>query len=236
MINGLYSSVTVLNSLAKQQEMTANNLAHLNTPGHRRAAMRFTEPIQYDEFDDDIPDTRRSTIAADFSAGRKDHSGRPLDLAIQGDGFFAFESPSGTLYSRSGVLFRDVESNQLVNVDGFPVLDQDFEPIVYSGALSELVIDGSGRISVNGQAGAQLAIVQFDDNRKLESHNQTWFHRGQAEIKPTENASVMQGVREMSNASPVTELISLIVGSRHFEAAQRAIRTMSDAIQGSIRA
>ncbi len=236
MISGLYSGASVLNSIATQQEATAANLAHLNTPGHRRAIFSFAEPNQNEEFELEMASDQIEQMVADFSPGRKDFTGRTLDLAIQGDGFFQYQTPDGPAFSRNGVLHRDIINNHLVNSEGYPLIGNNDLPVVYDGPLNDLQISDDGAIFNAGREIGRLSIVQFDDNHKLESKNQTWFRQGQAQIVPTTDATVMQGAREMSNASPVTELISLIVGSRHFEATQRAIRTIADSMQESIRA
>ena len=236
MISGLYSGAAVLNSIANQQEATAANLAHLNTAGHRRAIFSFAEPPRNEELEFDLPTERREQTVADFSPGRKDFTGRTLDLAIQGDGFFQYQTPDGLAFSRNGVLHRDIINNHLVNSEGYPLIGSNDLPVVYDGPLNELQISDEGVIFNAGREVGRLAIVQFDDNQKLESENQTWFRQGQAQIVPTADATIMQGARELSNASPVTELISLIVGSRHFEATQRAMRTIADSMQESIRA
>ena len=227
MLNGLYSGASALDMLARQQETIASNLAHLNTPGHRRSVFSFAQTS-----DTAISGESAAKSAFDFQDGRLEPTGRELDLAMTGDGFFVYQGEEGKLYSRSGVLFRNSETNELVNGDGIPILGED-GPIAVTGAISEIVIGSDGTISAGQQQIGKLAIVQFDNNRLLESDGQTYFREGTAQETPAEGIQVQQGVRELSNASAVTEMISLIVGSRHFEAAQRAIRMISDTLQES---
>lgn len=231
MLEGLYSGATALHALNKQQEAIASNLAHLNTPGHRRMIFSFVERMQQTEEQNAQPGTRVKEQAADFTQGRHQTTGRKLDLAISGDAFFTYQGSEGLMYSRSGVVFRNPETNELVNGDGFPILDDGDSPVTYDGPLSELAVAADGTYSRAGQRLGKLGIVQFDNNRALESENQTYFQVGGAQVSPAENVMVHQGTRELSNAHPVTEMISLMVGSRQFEASQRAIRMMSEAIQ-----
>jgi flagellar basal body rod protein FlgG len=235
MFTGLYRSATALDGLNQQQEAVASNLAHLNTPGHRRLILTFREQMDQTEGSDQESGTTVERPSADFSQGRQQATGRPLDLSIQGDGFFVYRGESGEMYSRSGVVFRNPESNELVNGDGFPILDDGGSPIVYDGPLSELGVGADGTVSQRGVSVGKIALVQFDDNHQLSSENQTYFRAGGATPSPAENYSIVQGSRELSNAHPVMELISMMVGSRHFEASQRAIRTLSDAIQENTR-
>lgn len=239
MLNGLYSSATALDGLSRQQEAIASNLAHLNTPGHRRMVFSFVERLDAETETTARPGMKVERQAADFSEGPMQDTGRPLDLALHGDAFFVYEGTEGEMFSRSGVVFRDPETNQLRNGDGFPLLDSYRKPITYEGALSDLVIGADGTLSQAGPTAFQtlgkLAIVQFNDNQLLQSENQTYFRLGTATESPAENFTLRQGAREMSNASPVTEMISLMVGSRHFEMSQRAIRMISESLQQQVR-
>jgi flagellar basal-body rod protein FlgF len=235
MFNGLYSGATALHALNRQQEAIASNLAHLNTPGHRRMIFSFHERMEQMQPSEARPGMRVMEQAADFTQGRHQPTGRPLDLAIGGDAFFSYQGAEGTMYSRSGVVFRNPENNELVNGDGFPLLDDGGQPVTYEGPLSELSIGSDGLIARRDQTFGKIGVFQFDDNRGLESENQTYFRAGSAEVSPAEQFTVHQGTRELSNAHPVSELISLMVGSRHFEASQRAIRMMSEAMQENTR-
>jgi flagellar basal-body rod protein FlgF len=235
MLNGLQSCASAMEALTRQHEVTASNLAHMNTPGHRRMVTNFAEQLGGEADAEARPGTKAGAPTADFTAGRLMESGRNLDVAIKGDGFFAFESEDGVVYSRSGVLFLDTETKQLVNADGFPVLDSGNSPVTFDGVESALSIGNDGTLSSKGQTLGKLGVFSFDDNKKLESINQTFFRIGQATAKGESDASIVQGARELSNVSPLTELVALITGSRHFEAAQRAMRMISDSVQENTR-
>lgn len=234
MLNGLYGSATALDALGKLQEATASNLAHLNTPGHRRLVSGFSEmldPLGSHALPGSILDRQ----TADFRSGRLERTDRPLDLSMQGDGFFVYRGANGEMYSRNGVLHRDAETNELTNSDGFRILDENRQPIVFAGELSTLAIGADGSISDGSQSVGKLAIASFDDNRLLESENQTYFRQGTATPRDAEGVSLIQGSRELSNTDAVTEMISLIVCTRHFEAIQRTLRTISDTLQANTK-
>ena len=126
---------------------------------------------------------------------------------------------------------------QLVNGDGLPILSDGNRVTIPPGVPdSNIRIHTSGNIAAGKYKLGQLSLVTFDDNQKLQSESGTYFRAGDAIGSTSKKVTVIQGARELSNAHPVSELISLIIGSRHFEAAQRAIRTMSDTIQESMQA
>ena len=235
MLNGLQSCASAMESLNRQHEVTAANLAHMNTPGHRRMVMNFAEQLSSQDETEGRPGTTAGAPTSDFTVGRLLETGRNLDVAIKGDGFFAFESPGGVVYSRSGVLFMDGATKNLVNADGFPVLDSGNSPVTFDGMEQQLSVGSDGTLSSNGKSFGKLGIFSFEDNKKLESINQTLFRTGQATPRAESDATIVQGSRESSNVNPLTEMVALITGSRHFEAAQRAMRMISDSIQENTR-
>lgn len=237
MINGLQSGATALDIFSRQQELVSTNLAHLNTPGHRRMVFSFHEKTAgVDGTIDSQMGANVDRIQIDFSQGRLEPTDRQLDVAISGKGFFVYQGANENIYSRNGVLFRSPEG-ELLNGDGLPIMGEG-GPIVIPPEVSDLdlAIDASGRITANGTEFGKLSIVTFDDNQLLSTESQTYFRANGAISSPAEEFSLVQGSRELSNAHPVTELISMIVSSRHFEAAQKVIRMISETIQEATRA
>ncbi len=240
MFDALYSGASTLDVLAQQQDMIASNLAHLNTPGHRRTLASFAERMKEASGGAATdasrrPGTKLDTKTFDFTAGRLESTGRKLDLSIKGDGFFAFQGPDGEVYSRDGVVFRTPDG-QLVNRAGFPLLG-DGGPINVSPAapMNDIVIGSDGTVSVGSQTSGKIKVVSFENPSLLTSDSGIMFQQGGATIKNDAQYTIHQGTRELSNAHPVTELVSLIVGSRHYESAQRAIRAISDVLQENMQ-
>jgi flagellar basal body rod protein FlgG len=154
-----------------------------------------------------------------------------LDIALKGDGFLIYRGANGDVYSRNGILQRNSSTNELTNSDGLRLLGQGLEPIVYAGDLSKLTIGSDGTLFEGTQRIGKIEIASFDNNALLESENQTYFRLGKAVVSPPQDVTVVQGERELSNTDPVTEMISLIVSTRHFEASQRVMRTIADTLQ-----
>ena len=127
MISGLYSAASGLLAAEMNQDIVARNLAHVNVPGFRRALLPFetleTElaAISNGEDINALVGTYAQSIAIDFSPGTVESTGRSLDVAIMGDGFFVIEGENGPLYTRNGV-FDINEQGELVNRSGMPVL------------------------------------------------------------------------------------------------------------------
>lgn len=236
MINGIYSSATAMDNYSRQQEVISSNLANINTPGFRRGVMAFGEFSEQPGLNrQPRGGARVSDVAIDFSTGGRQATERPLDISIAGDGFFVFQNESGELYSRNGVLFRGPDGT-LVNQDGMPILGAG-QTVEIPNEVNDrdLSINESGTIFANGRELGTISVVKFDDSQLLNPKGQVYFQLGTAVKSDAPDARIIQGSREMANTQAVTELISMIVGSRNFESAQRAMRTIFDSIQQNVR-
>ena len=120
MLQGLYSSATGLSAAILNQEVVARNLAHIDVPGFRRSLVSYKtfEAQLQDASEADVLSphlgTQVNEVEIDFTPGRVRSTGRSLDLALNGDGFFVLDGPDGPLYTRNGVFHLD-ENGKLVS-------------------------------------------------------------------------------------------------------------------------
>ena len=238
MLNGLYSGAAALDVLAQQQELIANNLMHVNTVGHRRIQAAVTQRFELDNANASLDlGPEISGYQRDFQPGRFVETGRPLDLAIAGDGFFVFQREEGELLSRNGRLFRNPQNNLLVNEEGNPIQGVG-GPITIDTSIGDqdISIAPDGTISARGQDLGKLRIVAFTDNQTLTPEGSTGFRRGEGSLEIEGNGQIVQFRHELSNVQPVTQLVALIVNNRQHEAVQKATRTISEALSEYIRA
>lgn len=236
MLSGLYAASTALHAAELSHEVIARNLAHSNVPGFRRAIASFEtfEPNSAsgapDQNQSETLGTQLQDVRYDFQQGPIQRSGRALDVAINGDGFFELEGPNGPLYTRSGVFFLG-DDGTLVNTDGIPVLGEGGPISIPAGASpNDVELDDAGRIQVKGFEVGQLKLVSFADNGRLVPEGTTSFRAPPDLVLQPSEAKVLQGGREMSNVSSVHELVRMIAGMRHYEASQKALRTIGDSI------
>lgn len=234
MMRGLYAGATAMDALTQQHELITSNLANINSNGFRRAILTMEERNSPDNAQ--LVGTKVTGKTIDFSEGPKQRTGRPLDVALGGDGFFSVQTPDGVRYTRAGSFHRDPTSGALVNGDAYPVIGAG-GPLTIDAQFNdnELTIDSSGTISARGQVLGSIAVTAFADKQQLQPQGQIYFAAPNniAQVPPT--AQVMQGHLEMSNGQPVSELIALIMTSRLFEAAERSIRTISETTQQNYR-
>jgi flagellar basal body rod protein FlgG len=237
MLNGLYSGAAAMQALAKHQEVISSNLMHANSSGHRRM-----EPAIRQRFEVDSPGTTAElgpeveSLNTDFRPGRMVPTERPLDIAIDGDGFFIFETADGDYLTRNGRLFRDPQTNQLVNEDGTPIAGVN-GPIVIDPEVadSQIAIGSDGTISAAGEEVGQIRTVAYEDNRTLVPFGALGFTAGPNSVESDQAVRINQYSHELSNVQPVSELIALIVNTRQHEAIQKATRTLSETLREYIR-
>jgi flagellar basal-body rod protein FlgF len=236
MLTSLYSAAAGMDASTARHEVTSRNLAHMQHPGYRRLLVRqhdFREALQAQE----SPESGSPGVAqgleiyTDFTPGPMDTTGRKLDVAIQGEGFFAVQGPNGPLYTRNGA-FQLNENGELVTADGLLVEGKGGSlTIPATASVETLSIGADGSLSVDGQQIGALEVVRFADPQRLEAAGVSLY--GAPPDMPAEpvDAVVVQGARERSNVSAIDELVSLIAASRHYEAAQRALQTVSQSVE-----
>lgn len=237
MITGIYSAATAMEQASLRHELIAQNLAYASMPGYRRVSLpqqTFESTLKSAQ---NNPPANGSSEAntrnpvVDFSSGHFERTDHPLDLAITGDGFFAIETPGETLYTRNGTFQLNGEG-LLVTNDGHPVASENgtltLPPEI---VLSQLKISADGRVIANGVELGRLKLVDFADPQKLIPAGITLFQAPDDVAPQAATGSIVQGTREHSNVHPVQELVDMISASRAHEAAQRAMKTITDAIQ-----
>jgi flagellar basal body rod protein FlgG len=243
MISGLYSAATAMDSATRRHEVTADNLSKVQVPGYRRqmltnstfeTVLKPNTSITAMSPTSKLLGTTTEPIVHDFSQGTVEPTGRRLDLAITGDGFLSVQGPNGTLYTRNGGLFVNAD-RQLVTIDNLPVLGTGGPIVLPTDTSSEqLTIKPDGQLLIDGADVGQLQLVSFTDNNALIPAGVTLFSAPNTVLPGDSNAEIMQGFLERGSASPVDEMVSMMAASRHFEAAQRALTTIGDALQKRI--
>jgi flagellar basal-body rod protein FlgF len=236
MYAGIYSAASSIDAIERAHEVVANNLANINTPGFRAQTTSFQSLVADHQ---SINGTRRhGTDMAqprfDFQSGVLESTGRELDLALEGDGFFELSSESGPLYTRNGVFFIG-EDGALVNASGLPV-EGESGPIQFAPGVTpdQVTIGPDGSIQVGGANIGKVKVVNFEDPHQLHAQGTVLFD-GRDAVPTESTALVQQGVRELSNVNATQQLVKLISGMRHHEAAQKALRSMSDTIAQRLR-
>lgn len=235
MFAGFYTAASAIHASQVQQEAIAQNLGHLNVPGYRRVINTFATPDATTQETGGAPTSAgrpmigaKHNLVVDFTPGMLQTTDWPLDAALDGDGFFAVETPKGVAYTRDGTMHIG-QDGRLVNAAGHPF--EGVSPIPPDVAPGDIQIGRDGSVSANEQQLGQLQIVQFADNQQLQPAGPTLFFAGDAEPLPAPDVVVQQGARELANVHATDALVKMLIGSRHHESAQRALKSMSDTLQ-----
>lgn len=234
MLNYAEITSSSLEGLNQEYLSITNNLANASTVGYKRRLSAFAQVLSGEQSSAQMAEFGKieTTAAVDFSQGGVNHTGRNLDLALAGDGFFVVETPQGELYTRNGT-FRLNNDRQLVDSTGQMVAGLS-GPIVMPASTSTLDIQVSrdGSISAGGTVIGKLKLVKFENPQKLEAYGGNYFRAVEGVVAElADGLTVEQGVQESSNVDIVKELVSLIMVTRVYEANIKSITTRDEQIE-----
>lgn len=228
-----YQSLFVLASGMLLQErklgVITNNLANLDTPSFKRdlllASAWYTDTgVKRPTQDPEDPSNNFvypvvGSVFTDLSQGPVRQTGNPLDLAIEGEGFFGVRTPEGVRYTRKGTFSLDREGF-LVTEEGYRVLDRNGNEIVIEG--SSVVVDPEGNLYVDGELVATIGVWVLENPRKV------GFDLFVGNPSPANDFSIRQGFVEMSNVNGILEMVRIIETSRAHEVYSRLIQALDE--------
>jgi flagellar basal-body rod protein FlgF len=192
-----------------QMEVLANNIANLSTPGFKAEKMMFQEYLSKPT---DGSDPSSYVVsqgnARDMSQGPLNHTGNPLDVALNGAGFLTVTTPSGDQYTRNGHLQIDTQG-ELVTSAGFVVQGEGGSPIVIPSGTASITIGKDGTVATNKQTIGKIAVVNFDNPQAL-AETQGGLYSTPQIAQPVTTTSVEQNTIEDANIQPVVEMTKLM--------------------------
>jgi len=227
MDSGYYAAMTGLVARTQALDTAAANLANAQTPGYRAEREFFRSALLGpDALDSQLGETVNNygLLGGDrlsMAQGALEQTGNPLDLAIEGQGFFMVQTGAGLRYTRDGSFHR-AQNGQLVTEADEPVLSASGKPIQIPPG--EVSVGADGTISVMGGAVAQVGVFAFPAGTELtaEGANRYVVPKGVTAMVP-KDASVHQGAIEAANQDVVQGSLNLIVMQRQAEMMQRAL-------------
>lgn len=231
MIRGFYTSLSGILASMTRQSIVADNLANLDTVGFHQSRSTTSDFGYQLAQSAGRPIGRLGTatiptgLTLDRSQGALEQTGRPADLAVEGDGLFVIGTPAGVAYTRAGNFAIDAQG-LLVTEAGNPVLDTAGGPIRTGGTL-EVAADGTVL-----ETGQRIAIVGWPSGEPIRIGETLFTAPGP--LAPADGR-VRQGVLERSNTDVGSAMTELITLQRHFALSSRALsiqdETLGDAAQ-----
>ena len=203
----------------KRYDIIANNLSNTQTVGYKKDVPVFQRVLSA-ALEYFLPEDAVASITV-FQQGDLQSTRNPLDLAIEGEGFFKVQTPGGIRYSRSGNL-RLNKDGVMVQSQGYPVLGRGRE-ITLRG--SHIRVDKDGTIWADGNNQGKIDLVTFADLGGLKKEGQTLYKlEGEQEEKEALQSQVHQGSLELSNVNAMEEMIRLIDSLRTFESCHKVVQ------------
>lgn len=241
MIKGLYSSGA--RTLMVKIEVLANNLSNIHTDGFKRDST-FVEMLKSSEQTAsegpwEPSNQLRLGRTVDFTGGAVKETHNPLDVALDGGGFFVVKTPQGERYTRNGNFSVSLDGT-LVTREGFPVMGSEGVikfPDLEKLSSGSIHISTAGEITVDKLTIGSLKVVEFEIPQRLVKAGASLFSRDpNVDPQMTESAlpGVRQGVLEESNVDGISELIQMIEVLRSFESNQKAVTAQDQSLERSM--
>ena len=221
-LRGIVNTARSLSYYLRLQEVTANNLANVNTDAFK--ADRLTAQT--------LPDLQFPTPVqtTDLQQGAFRDTGRPLDLGLEGQGFFVVRTDRGERLTRGGSFQLD-PSGTLTDTHGNPLLGVD-GPMVLAGTTVEVQNDGS--VMVDGALAGRLRVETVDDLGALHKEAAGRFIASTPTHPVDEDTThVRQGAIEEPNLDPLLSMVDLITIQRAYSANVDALKAM-DSVLGTV--
>ena len=256
-MRSMFSAVSGLRAHQTRMDVIGNNIANVNTVGFKSSRVTFQDIFNQTLKTGSAPtpggtggtNPQQVGLGAAIGAidvlhtpGGIESTDNPLDLAINGDGFFVVSDGPSTYYTRAGNFHLDAEAN-LVTADGMFVLDTGLAPISASGDYVSIVIDKNGNVNGVNQDGsvttiATIGLAKFINPGGLEKAGQNMYRETLASGAPVAVEPGVDGAAyltpsalEMSNVDLSRELTDMIITERGFQANSRVITTSDEMLQ-----
>ena len=234
MPGGAYSALSGMKARLEDLDRLASDLANVGTSGYKteRAATVAAERPSFRAVLDSAVDVTTGGTRLDFRPGTISTTGRDLDAAIEGSGFFAVTGPTGERYTRNGSFVRRADG-VLTTGDGLPLLPAG-APTNPPGQIrvgtGQISIAEDGTVKAGDVIAGRIKVVQFGSDDDVERESGTRF-RAKAGVTPAPaTARVVGGALEQSNVTMVDRMVALTELQRTFEALQRGVSMLMNEI------
>ena len=244
---GLYQSAAALNALERWQDAVTQNISSSQVTGFKKRTVSFSS-VEAGEVQTD-PGQKigqgegspmffpKVSYGISFQSGEAQPTGRDLDVALSGEGFFEVKTASGDrAYTRMGELHLR-KDRTLVNVQNEEILNTGGQPIQMLPQGGKITIDEKGLITQGATQIGTLSVVKFPDTKVLRPLSAGDYTAPDGTVPvPVDKPSVLQGSIEASNVAPMREMVDLVNISRAYEANQKLIQSRDDTMQKTLDA
>jgi flagellar basal-body rod protein FlgF len=222
MANGIYSALSGAIAQTERLDAVANNLANVTTPGYRQENVIFKEVLSKTQAGKDLSFTHTDGSYLSSNQGALQNTGRPLDAAMDGRGYFTVMTAGGPMYTRNGH-FTMAPDGTLTNGNGAPVMGASGSPIRLSPAESARIAQ-DGKVYSGDNLVGELMVADLDE-RSLSAVG-GGMYKALGDTAPRLTTPNVRGqTLEQSNVNALSAMTELISTNRLFDATQNAIDT-----------
>lgn len=234
MLLRLRNAAASMGELAQRQDRVANNLANAGTTGYLRDKPFAAALRERIDAEGAPQSTRVAGQLADTAKGAFLETGNALDLALDGDAFFAVQGADGqTRYTRAGAFLLDAEGT-VRSPQGHTLLRDDGAPLTLPPSGGEIAVTAAGEVRLDGAPVGTIATVTVETPEALVRLDGATFDAAGLAVRPGE-ARVKQGFLETSNVDAVGEMVRLIEHVRLFESQQKSLSTQDEVLGAVVR-
>ena len=232
MDNALYVGLSRQMVLRREMDIIANNIANLDTNGFKVESLRQKTlpgaPAQTFGGPKPIKFVAADGVNRDFGQGVLVKTGAPLDMAIEGEGFFQVQGPNGPRFTRDGRFTTD-PNGKLVSQGGLPVLDEGGGEIVIDAEKGAVAIGPDGSLSQGIERVGKVGMFSFANAGALEKTGDNLYRNASnLTAEKAETAVLRQGFLESSNVKPILEISRMVEVSRAYETTSKMIDSGAD--------
>ncbi len=250
MVRAIDAAASGMISQMTLNDILANNLANINTPGFKQtmAAFKDINEASVNEinptkgYETDRPlgtvslGSMLDTTCIDFRQGGIKTTGNKLDLAVNGRGFFTVQTQDGLAYTRNGSFTVDSKGS-ITTTDGYLLMGER-GPLtidIQNSEVNNITVNSNGEILQNGQSIGKIKISDFNDLKSLQSFGNSLYKPSGNQLSiNAENYEIKQGALETSNANVVETMVNSIQGQRTYEALAKVVETTSRSLNKSV--
>jgi len=240
MDNSSYVAPSRQMTLERQMAVVAGNIANMNTPGYKAEHMLFETVLERAGQPGRVAFVQDVGLIRDLGAGALETTGNPLDLALEGEGYFTLEGPAGNRYSRAGSFHLNPD-REIVHTSGAPLLAEGGGRLLVPQEARDIRIDADGLVTASGIGAeaerieiGQIQIAGFADDQAMTQVAGGLFITDQEPQRPEETA-VLQGYLEASNVNAIVEMTRMMEISRSYASTQRMLETEHERMRSSIQ-
>jgi flagellar basal-body rod protein FlgF len=238
MDNALYVGLSRQMVLRREMDIVANNIANADTSGFKVESLMTKEQPGPPAFTLQGPKPVKFVaadgVARDFGQGGLRRTDAPLDLAIEGQGFFKVTTKDGDRYTRDG-RFRTDDLGRLTTQAGQTVADEGGGEITLDLQKGQITIAPDGTVSQGSERIGKVGVYKFDTLSVLEKKGDNLLaNTSNSQPAPAIDAKVRQGMLEESNVKPILEITRMIEVSRAYEQVTRMMDSQAELTRSTI--